>query len=894
MVIPGTAPATGTATQPTTKTIEGKTLAVSVAVAGDAPRGIRELRVVTPHGVSKPFTFFLDDLAATLEKEPNNSAREAARVELPAILIGKVEKEFDADHFAFSARKGQRLIFDLQAFRSGSKLDASMTVLDSGNRRVAHDEDTNGLDPFIDFAVPADGTYTLRVQDLQYKGGADYGYRIRAGELPHVDSVFPLGWRRGGQVELRLFGKNLGGATKMNMALDASDYGSMRRIEVPTALGMSNAQLFVVSDLPEITEIDSGAGNLVTEVTTPVVVNGRIAARDEVDTYQFKCVASGPIVLEVGASRLGSRLDALLTLTDEKGGVMSRNDDAPGSGVDARLGFNAEKDTIYRVSVRDLVGRGGDDFAYRLSIAPPRAERPDFDVVLRYDEPLRVNRGAKTKLWANVTRKGGFAGDVTVTLSPLPPGVTCRPLKVPATRPSSGIFTLSADADAPTGLFPLSVVASGMVGEEMISKTAAADARLGVVSPVYLSVHEPAPIRIERVGPATTQPADLKVKAEQIAALEKLISTPTPELEKSQAGWEKSVDLSAAWEVIEIVDADATSRAKLVKQPDGSLKAEGPANKPVPGKDKYLVTANVRGGVGVRAIRLEAIAQGGQGPGRSPPGNFVLSEFAVSAAPLANPTQLRPVELASAIGSFEQAGYPAKDSITKNIKQDGGWAIFPEGGRSHHATYTLGTPLAADAGGTRLTFVLDHSSRFEQHVLGQFRLLVTGAEKPNDGMLLPSGVLAALRTPVEARTAEQKAALSGYYRTVAPELAEARAKLAALKSPGAVFPPVVQAGKTTDVEILISRSAGFMGEVTLSVEGYSAGVDPQTKLPVTIAKDFDVRPVMLKADQSLAKLPLKARDNAEKGTRDAIIRAEVNQGGAKYVVYGAVVPVTVK
>src|SRR5688572_6674656 len=166
----------------------------------------------------------------------------------------------------------------------------------------------------------------------------------------------------------------------------------------------------------------------------------------------------------------------------------------------------------------------------------------------------------------------------------------------------------------------------------------------------------------------------------------------------------------------------------------------------------------------------------------------------------------------------------------------GGWAICPESGRSHHATYTLATPVAGEAGGTRLTFVLDHSSRFDQHVLGQFRILVTGAEKPNDGLVLPAGVLGALRTPAEGRTAEQKSALAAYYRTVAPELAEPRAKLAALRAPGAAFPPVVPVGKTSDVEVLIGRSAGFMGEVTLSVEGYSAGVDPATKLPLTIAK----------------------------------------------------------
>src|SRR5688572_20658626 len=295
-----TATLTSAATQPTTRPT---TVTLSIAAARDTPRGVRELRLVTPSGVTKPLTLYVDDLGATAEKEPNDDANTASPGEtlLPAVLTGRIEKDLDVDHFRFRAAKGQRLIFDMQAFRSGSKLDGSMAVLDAAGRRVAHDEDTNGLDPFIDFAVPADGVYTLKVQDLQYKGGAGYTYRIRAGELPHVDSVFPLGWRRGDKVELRLFGRNLGSTSKMHMSLDGPDAGSMRRIEVPTSLGTSNAHPFVVSDLPEVTENESSAKDAVTEVITPVVMNGRVSKENETDAYQFKCSATGPLVAEVAA-----------------------------------------------------------------------------------------------------------------------------------------------------------------------------------------------------------------------------------------------------------------------------------------------------------------------------------------------------------------------------------------------------------------------------------------------------------------------------------------------------------------------------------------------------------------------------------------------------------------
>src|SRR2546422_8059209 len=48
----------------------------------------------------------------------------------------------------------------------------------------------------------SDGEYFLEIRDSRYKGGKDYKYRIVAGELPYLDSVFPLGGRRGQPVEV--------------------------------------------------------------------------------------------------------------------------------------------------------------------------------------------------------------------------------------------------------------------------------------------------------------------------------------------------------------------------------------------------------------------------------------------------------------------------------------------------------------------------------------------------------------------------------------------------------------------------------------------------------------------------------------------------------------------
>src|SRR5206468_6247610 len=63
-------------------------------------------------------------------------------------------------------------------------------------------DESHGGDPMAVFDAPADGTYTLLVRDLQYRGGGDYAYRIDAGEVPYVESLLPKTGRRGQKVEV--------------------------------------------------------------------------------------------------------------------------------------------------------------------------------------------------------------------------------------------------------------------------------------------------------------------------------------------------------------------------------------------------------------------------------------------------------------------------------------------------------------------------------------------------------------------------------------------------------------------------------------------------------------------------------------------------------------------
>ena len=66
----------------------------------------------------------------------------------------------------------------------------------------------------------------------------------------------------------------------------------------------------------------------------------------------------------------------------------------------------------------------------------------------------------------------GYKGDVTVTLDGLPAGVTAGPGPVVLADKTSGVFTLTATADAPLGSVPITLKATGAVGGQDVSRAA--------------------------------------------------------------------------------------------------------------------------------------------------------------------------------------------------------------------------------------------------------------------------------------------------------------------------------------------------------------------------------------------------------------------------------------
>lgn len=745
-------------------------LRLKVTASGDAALGDREMRLVGPTGVTKPLHVFISQFPVIAEKEPNNTAEQAQEIELPATLIGHVDTPGDVDQFRFHASKGQTLVFDIDAARNGSPLDAVATIHSADNREMRVSLEHRGGDPIVIFKVPEDGDYRVRLRDLEYRGGGDYAYRIVAGAIPYIESILPSSGEPGQVVTAQAIGYNLEGGDKIPIDLTNSAPG---RIEVraKTSAGFSNSVPFEVTELPQVTESEPNNDvKSANPITVPSEISAHVDRPGDEDFFKFHLAYKQVVNIEVLGARYGSPVTPLLQLRNAQGNAIERNDGTP--DADARIVRELEAGD-YFVSMRDLTYAGGPGYWYRLKIEPAARVPQDFVVRFLPDAP-RLHRGGNVAMWCEVKRLNGFKGDVTLTPEGLPAGVTAAPIVVG--EDASGWFTLAASPDAALGSTPLKIRASATVGNVPITHYAEPESDGRVAGDSYLTVLDPAPFAVDAVANLT--PPQFQQMNVEIGQLSAKLNAPDPKFDVALAKWEKSVADQPGWTVLNPATASSAKGTPLVRQPDGSFMASGT----MPDQDVFTITAHTDL-KGITAVRLEVLADErlpGHGPGAAVNGNFVLTEFRLLAAKEGQPAQA--VAFKSASADFSQENFPVSAAIDNNPAT--GWAVMPELGKTHTAIFVLGTPIAGSDEGTALTFVLEHMSGFANHIIGRFRLSVTSADPAMIGTehQVPRDVMQIVATPQEERNATQKAELAAYFRTIDPDTETERDRLAALRS----------------------------------------------------------------------------------------------------------------
>jgi hypothetical protein len=434
-----------------------------VSIAADCPVGLVEARVMTRLGISSSRAFSVGTLPEVVRTKPNTSLATALELKLNSVC-NAVMTARAVDHYSFEAKAGQRVIVDCASGGIDSKLDAVLIVADAAGRDLLVERRGGALD----FQVPADGKYVVKVHELTFKGGPAYYYRLGI-------------WEAAAGAPLVRF----------------------------PATRPVNSFSWPPQGLPEVAAANEVEPNnertKAQRISLPCDIAGNFFPAADLDVFEFEAKKGDVWWVEVGSERFGLPTDPAILVqhVNEKDGVETLTDVAEFSDIPSPVKvssngyaydgppYNAgaadvlgkleiKADGLHRLQLTDLFGgtRSEPRNVYRLVI---RKAAPDFAVVawalhmeLRngdrnaVSKPLALRGGATMALEVVAIRRDGFDGEIELAMEGLPEGVTAQGLKIPAGQ-SRGLMLVSARQDAPRGIANAAIIGKANIGGSVVT-----------------------------------------------------------------------------------------------------------------------------------------------------------------------------------------------------------------------------------------------------------------------------------------------------------------------------------------------------------------------------------------------------------------------------------------
>ena len=256
-------------------------LTAQLSISPDAPIGLREVRIVGKNGTSTAWPFEVSHTAETLEMESNNLPEAATAIRLPGIINGAINPGGDEDYYVFEGVEGERCVFSVKAYRlnnvSQQFFNPTLSLFNVTGEELARNNGFYSLDALIDYTLPADGTYLLRLRDLLYRGNPDAVYRLTCGVIPYNTYLFPPAGKIDAVIQATIGGENLP-ETEWQVELD----GQLGLKHIRTPYGIFP---FIANNLPEAVEEKREPPGL---TAAPVAANG--GSESEI-LFETKCTA---------------------------------------------------------------------------------------------------------------------------------------------------------------------------------------------------------------------------------------------------------------------------------------------------------------------------------------------------------------------------------------------------------------------------------------------------------------------------------------------------------------------------------------------------------------------------------------------------------------------------
>jgi hypothetical protein len=429
---------------------------LTAVIAAEARPGLYWIRFHDANGAAPPQPFVVGTLPEIVEQEPNNTPQKAQSISLPAVVVnGRLNG--DADLFSVPLKKGQTLVASLVGNETlGSPMDSVLQIVAPGGSVLDYNQDYHGLDPQIAFVAPADGSYLARVfafpakpnSTIGFAGGDSYVYRLTLTTGPFVDYPWPLAVTLGRESRVELVGWNIPSALASTVVRPE---GETAEIFDPQ---LGNVVTLAVEPNPTLVEAEPNDAAMPQKIELPVTVSGRIEKRGDVDVFSFDAKQGESLVFQVQSRSLGFPLDAVLTISDAAGKVLSSVDDV-GASRDPELAFSPPADGAYCIALNDLNHQGSPRHCYRL-----RATKAQSDFKVTADaHAYTVLAGKPSDVTLSIARQGGFAEEITFGVTGLPEFVTAAPAVSAAQGDSAKTVKLTLNAGEGKFSGPIRIVA---------------------------------------------------------------------------------------------------------------------------------------------------------------------------------------------------------------------------------------------------------------------------------------------------------------------------------------------------------------------------------------------------------------------------------------------------
>ncbi|MFZ4768023.1 MAG: PPC domain-containing protein, partial [Roseimicrobium sp.] len=327
-----------------TDKVENNKVDVTLSIAPEVPPGLHMFRIRTKSGISHFRPFYVGQFPNAEEKEPNNDFETPQSAQLNQTIEGVVTNE-DVDYYKMNAKKGQRISVEVEALRLGyTVFDPYIAILDKDRFELATADDTILFrqDGYLNFTVPEDGDYTVQVRESSYRGGGNNFYRLHIGTFRRPEMVYPAGGKVGTVTKVRFIERD-GQSFEEDVQLPAEPDQRLlllSKSQEPAPNG-NPFRAMPFDNALEAEPNDEQAKATSAPTGEPIALNGIIEKKGDIDYFKVPLKKGMKLDVMGFAQTLGSPLDPVVNVYNDKGGSLGGNDDGGGRRrLDSKVTIN--------------------------------------------------------------------------------------------------------------------------------------------------------------------------------------------------------------------------------------------------------------------------------------------------------------------------------------------------------------------------------------------------------------------------------------------------------------------------------------------------------------------------------------------------------------------------